>query len=129
VIVCCLCLSLAGCSGEMEATDTSTSSATPVATSAATPPSDPRIVGSWSSVGGPYAATYEYRADGMSLQHVGGTTRGPFPYRIDGDSIIVTATMPSGKVLGERTRFTLADDTLTFFDSDGEDRVFQRTPQ
>jgi hypothetical protein len=64
----------------------------------------------------------------MSFQHVGGKTRGPLPYRVDGDAIVVTATMPSGRVVGERTRFGIVDDMLTFFDGDGETRVFQRNP-
>lgn len=87
------------------------------------------IVGSWSSVDGPYEATYEYRSDGQSLQYVGGRVRGPFPYRVEGDSIVVTATMPSGRVLDERSRFSLEGDTLIFFDGDGETRSFRRTEQ
>lgn len=89
----------------------------------------PGIVGSWSSVDGPYKATYEYRPDGQSLQYVGGKVRGPFPYRVEGDSVFVTATMPSGRVLDERSRFSLEDGTLIFFDGDGETRSFRRTEQ
>jgi hypothetical protein len=101
LVVLAVSLSHAGCAEATDSATPSTTSSAAPASATATPSLDPRLVGAWSSAGGAYAATHEYRAEGMSFQHVGGKTRGPSPYRIDGDAIIVTATMPSGRVVGE----------------------------
>src|SRR5215217_468846 len=88
------------------------------------PPSDPRIVGSWTLTGGDYPLTDEYRADGTLVQHVGNRTTEPAPYRIEGEQIIVSLAQPDGRVTETKNRFTLAGDTLTLFDSPTIKRTF-----
>lgn len=88
---------------------------------------DARIVGSWSSVGGDYALTNEYRPDGMLVQHVGAQKSKPMPYRIEGEYLVVSVKQPDGKVSDSKDRFVLEGDTLTFLDPNGSKRVFRRT--
>ncbi len=91
-----------------------------------TPPSDPRIIGYWTMVGGDYPLTNEYRADGMFIQHSGAQSGDASPFRIEGDQIIITITQPDGKPSIFKIRFQLEGDTLTLFDSDTEKRIFRR---
>ena len=84
------------------------------------------LVGSWTNVGGDYLLTNEYRADGMFLQHVGGRSSTPDPYRVEGEFIVVSVKQPDGSVIKQRDRFVLEGDTLTFVDADGSNRTFRR---
>src|SRR4051812_31893628 len=61
---------------------------------ASVPPSDPRIVGTWTLEGGDYALTNEYRADGTVVQHVGGRASEPSPFRIEGNLLIYSIEQP-----------------------------------
>jgi hypothetical protein len=89
-------------------------------------PSDPRIVGSWASVGGDYPLTNYYGADGMLVQHVGTQSSTPYPFRIEGEYLIVSVKQPDGTISQQKDRFSLKDDTLAFIDPDGSKRIFQR---
>jgi hypothetical protein len=91
-------------------------------------PSDPRIIGSWTLVGGDYPLTNEYRADGTLVQHVSGRTGKPLPFRIEGKYLIVSVKQPDGTVSDTKDRIELSDDRLTFFDPGGTKRVFLRQP-
>jgi hypothetical protein len=93
---------------------------------ASVPPSDPRIVGFWTSQGGDYPLTNEYRADGTVVQHVFGKTTKPRPFRIEGNVLIYSVEQPDGKILEPKETFQLTEDTLTFIDSQTSKRVFQR---
>ena len=95
------------------------------------PPSDPRIIGSWSIVGGDYPLVNEYRADGMLVQYVGGRKcNAPSPFRIEGEYLIVSVEQDDGSVFEQKDRFTLKGDTLTFIDDeDGSKRAFRRSKQ
>src|SRR5262245_11435081 len=85
-----------------------------------------QLLGFWKVVGGDYPLTDEYRADGTLVQHVGDRTSDPIPFRIEGDQLISTLEQPDGTTSEQRERFELSGDKLTFIDSDGSTRVFQR---
>src|SRR6266567_7921825 len=91
------------------------------------PPTDPRIIGFWTSVSGDYTLTNEYRADGTLIQHVGDRTGRPIPFQIEGECLICSIEQPNGTVFEQKTRFAISDETLTFFHSPRKRRVFRRT--
>jgi hypothetical protein len=93
------------------------------------PPSDPRIVGTWTLAGGDYPLTDEYRADGTLVQHVGNRTTEPTPFRIEGEYLVVTLAQPDGRSTEQKTRFALSGDTLTMIDAPTVKRVFRRNPK
>ena len=90
------------------------------------PPSDPRIVGSWTIVGGDYPLTDTYGSDGMLVQRVNGRTTEATPYRIEKGYLICSLPQPDGTVVEQKVRFTLNGDTLSFVDTDGSTRTFKR---
>ena len=90
------------------------------------PPSDPRIVGSWTIVGGDYPLTNIYRADGTFVQRVGGRETQPQIFRIEGEHLITRLKQPDGSVGDDKERFAIDGDTLTFFDADGSKRIFRK---
>jgi len=85
------------------------------------------IIGFWSNVGGDYALTNEYRADGTVVQHVGKGSSSPQPFRIDGDCLIFSIVQPNGSIFEQRARFVLSGDLLTLLHSPKTKCVFKRS--
>jgi len=91
------------------------------------PPADPRIVGSWTIIGGDYPLTNDYRTDGTVVQHVGDRASQPKRFQIDGEYLTCFVEQPDGRIFEQKTRFGISGDALTFYDSPRKKRVFQRT--
>ena len=85
-----------------------------------------QLIGFWKIVGGDYPLVDEYRADGVLIQHVGDRTSEPITIRVEGDFMITRVEQPDGSTSEDRERFELSADRLTFMDSDGSKRNFQR---
>jgi hypothetical protein len=85
-----------------------------------------QLIGFWKVVGGDYPLVDEYRAEGVLIQRVGDQTSDPIPFRVEGDCLISILEQPDGSKSEQRERFELSADRLTFIDSDGARRNFQR---
>ena len=77
-------------------------------------------------VGGDYPLVNEYRPSGMLIQHVGGRTSEPIPFRVEGDYVVSILEQPDGTTSEHRERFEVSGESLRFIDSDGSKREFQR---
>jgi hypothetical protein len=85
-----------------------------------------KIIGAWRIEGGDYPLVNEYRSDGTAVQYVGDRGGKPMPFRVEGDLLIVSVKQPDGTIFEDKTRFSISDDTLIFFDSPDGKRVFRR---
>src|SRR4051812_4182707 len=71
------------------------------------PPADPRIIGTWSLVGGDYPLENEYRANGTMVQQVGVGHTAPSPYRIEGEYLTVYLKQTDGQVSEFKNKFSI----------------------
>jgi hypothetical protein len=85
-----------------------------------------QLIGFWKVAGGDYPLIDEYRPDGTLIQHVGDRASDPIPFRVEGDYLISSLEQPDGTISEQRARFEVSEDRLTFIDSDGSKRAFQR---
>lgn len=85
------------------------------------------IVGTWKLQDGDYPLTRVFLADGNFINRMGKLTQ-QVPYRVEGDEVVFLVEQPDKTILEQRERFTLSGNTLTFHDSDDDQRVFIRQP-
>jgi hypothetical protein len=90
------------------------------------PPADMRIVGAWTITGGDYPLTDVYRADGTVVQYVAGQIIQPRRFEIDGEFLTCFVEQKDGRIFEQKARFGISGDTLTFYDSPTNKRVFRR---